>query len=189
MFILLGLGNPGPKYDRTRHNVGFALADLLVESFPSPGAWKSEGKSLTRKIQVAGMPVLVAKPQTFMNLSGEAAQSLMAFYKVAPDRLVVVADDIYLDSGVLRVRPLGGHGGHNGLRNLIDHLGEGFTRIRIGVGPCPPDQDKSDFVLRRYGVDEEKALAGIFSGFPRLIETGIAKGWDRAASDFNRPVT
>src|SRR5262245_61857433 len=111
----MGLGNPGPKYDRTPHNIGFALVDSLVEahdaSSSSPGgpaAWKSEGKSLTRKITLGGESVLVVKPQTFMNLSGEAALSLFTFYKLGPKDLAVVVDDVYLDLGSIRIRNQGG---------------------------------------------------------------------------------
>lgn len=186
MYVVLGLGNPGSKYDRTPHNIGFALAERLVDATAGASAsWKSEHKSLACRITLAGETVLVAKPQTFMNLSGEAAQSLMAFYKVEPQRLVVIVDDVYLDLGSLRIRTQGGHGGHNGLRNLIELIGDAFTRIRIGVGPSPVP-DKAAFVLRKYGPEEEKALAPIFSDFPKLVETGITKGWERAGSDFNR---
>jgi PTH1 family peptidyl-tRNA hydrolase len=190
MWVLVGLGNPGPKYDNTPHNVGFALADRLIQvsagATPlSPGSWKTESKSLTQKITVAGEPLLVVKPQTFMNLSGEAVQSLMAFYKLPPKNVVVVVDDVYLDIGSIRIRMQGGHGGHNGLRNIIEHCGDAFTRIRIGVGPCPIP-DKAAFVLRKYQPEEEKALAPVFAGFPKLVETGLAKGWERAATDFNK---
>lgn len=189
MHLLAGLGNPGPKYDRTPHNIGFALADSLFEA---PGAtpvadapWKSEGKSLTRRLSLGGDTVLVVKPQTFMNLSGEAIQSLMAFYKIHPKQVAVVVDDVYLDLGSLRIRMQGGHGGHNGLRNIIEHCGDAFVRVRIGVGPCP-DPDKANFVLRKYGAEEEKAYASVFKVFPKLVETGVSKGWERAATDFNK---
>lgn len=184
----MGLGNPGAKYDRTRHNLGFALVDRLVEDAGQAGSWKTEGRSLTRRVELAGRPVLVAKPQTFMNLSGEAAQALLRFYKVPPSNLVVAVDEIYLDLGVVRIRAKGGAGGHNGLRNLIEHCGEDFVRIRIGVGPVPPGADKADFVLGRYGSAEGKALEPVFARFKDMVETGIAKGWDRAGTEFNRAV-
>lgn len=189
MHILLGLGNPGSKYDGTRHNVGFALVDRLVEDAgptASPGSWKSEGKSLTRKLDLGGHPVLVAKPQTYMNLSGEAAQALLHFYKVPAARLAVVVDEIYLDTGAIRIRSKGGAAGHNGLKSLIEHCGEEFTRIRIGVGPCPEHMDKADFVLGRYGSNDRKLLEPVFACFRNLVETGVSKGWDRAGTDYNR---
>jgi PTH1 family peptidyl-tRNA hydrolase len=191
MHILLGLGNPGPKYDRTRHNIGFDFADRVAEASGqplsgAPGTWKSEAKSLTRKVTVAGVPLLIAKPQTFMNLSGEAAQVLLQFYKVHPRNLIVVVDDIYLDLGAVRIRTKGSHGGHNGLRDLMEHCGDEFTRVRIGVGPFPPEQDRADFVLRKYGNEEAKVLENVLAVSKKLIETGLSLGWERAGSDFNR---
>jgi peptidyl-tRNA hydrolase, PTH1 family len=191
LHILLGLGNPGPKYDLTRHNIGFALVDRLVESLSQSGAdkfgaWKTEAKSLTRRFTLAGLPLLVGKPQTFMNLSGESAQALLAFYKVSIKNLIVVVDDLYLDMGAVRIRTQGGHGGHNGLRDLIEHCGDDFTRVRIGVGPLPPDTDKADFVLRKYGADESKTLETVLSKSKELLETGLTLGWERAGSLFNR---
>lgn len=187
----MGLGNPGPKYDRTRHNVGFdfvdrVASDLERSSSGQAGAWKAEAKSLVRKVVVAGVPVLIAKPQTFMNLSGEAAQGLLSFYKVSPRNLIVVVDDIYLDLGSLRIRTKGSHGGHNGLRDLIEHCGEEFTRIRIGVGPFPPGQDRAEYVLRKYGNEEAKTYEGIHSEAKRIVETGLTLGWEKAGSEFNR---
>ncbi len=184
----MGLGNPGAKYDQTRHNVGFALVDRLVEDAGQAGSWKAEGRSLTRRIDLGGHPVLVAKPQTYMNLSGEAARALCHFYKVPPENLVVVVDEIYLDTGVVRIRAKGSAGGHNGLKSLIEHCGDAFVRIRIGVGPCPPHMDRADFVLGRYGSADGKLLEPVFACFKDMVETGIAKGWDRAGSDFNRRI-
>lgn len=193
MHIILGLGNPGPKYDRTRHNIGFEFADRVAEAASSgaaqPSTWKTEHKSLVRRGSLAGNSVLVAKPQTFMNLSGEAAQSLMAFYKVNPRNVIVVVDDIYLDLGTVRIRTQGSHGGHNGLRDLMERIGGDFIRIRIGVGPFPPEQDRADFVLRKYGQEEAKILDAIVATAPKIIETGIALGWEKAGSDFNRRVS
>jgi peptidyl-tRNA hydrolase, PTH1 family len=184
--ILLGLGNPGPEYVQTRHNVGFALVDRLVEDARQAGSWKAEGKSHTRKLDLGGHPVLVAKPQTYMNLSGEAARALMQFYKVPPERLVVVVDEIYLDMGAIRIRTKGGSAGHNGLKSLLAHCGEDFVRVRIGVGPCPAHMDKADFVLGRYNKSDSQLLDPVFACFRDLVETGLSKGWEKAGSDFNR---
>lgn len=186
MHILLGLGNPGPEYDGTRHNVGFALLDRLVEDAGQAGSWKSEGRSHTRKLDLGGHPVLVAKPQTYMNLSGEAARALLQFYKVPPERLIVVVDEIYLDTGAIRIRTKGSAAGHNGLKSLIAHCGEGFVRVRVGVGPCPAHMDKADFVLGRYNRSERELLEPVFACFRDMVETGLSKGWERAGSLFNR---
>jgi peptidyl-tRNA hydrolase, PTH1 family len=183
--ILLGLGNPGPKYERTRHNIGFEFADRVAEALGA-GSWKMESKSLTCRATLAGKPLLIAKPQTFMNLSGEAAQGLLAFYKVSPRNLIVAVDDVYLDLGSIRIRTKGSAGGHNGLKDLIAHCGEEFTRIRIGVGPLPQVYDLSDFVLRKYGADDAKALDAVLAQAKNMIDTGLTLGWERAGSDFNR---
>jgi PTH1 family peptidyl-tRNA hydrolase len=195
MALLVGLGNPGPKYDATRHNIGFALADSVAGSLggSSSGAdWRTQGKSLLCKVapgstaSFGSSPLLIAKPQTFMNLSGEAVQALMAFYKIPPAEVVVVTDDVTLPLGSIRVRSSGGHGGHNGLRNIIEHLGEGFPRIRVGVGLCPPGRDLAAFVLARMTAAEQEALQPVFADFPKLLETGLTKGWEMAATRFNR---
>lgn len=185
MHILLGLGNPGPKYDRTRHNIGFDFADRVAQALGA-GSWKTESKSLTCRASLGGVPLLIAKPQTFMNLSGEAAQALLAFYKVSPRNLIAAVDDIYLDLGAVRIRTQGSHGGHNGLRDLMEHCGGEFTRIRIGVGPFPPGQDRADFVLRKYGQDEAKTLETVLDQAKGIVETGLTQGWERAGSQFNR---
>jgi PTH1 family peptidyl-tRNA hydrolase len=191
MALLVGLGNPGPQYDATRHNIGFALADATARTLIGNGAseeWRTRGKSLLCKAALGSVPLLIAKPQTFMNLSGEAVQSLMAFFKIPPAEVVVVTDDVTLPLGSLRVRVEGGHGGHNGLRNIIEHIGEGFPRIRVGVGLCPPGRDLSGFVLARMTPSEHQSLDPAFADFPALLETGITKGWELAASRFNRTV-
>jgi PTH1 family peptidyl-tRNA hydrolase len=186
MHILLGLGNPGPKYDRTRHNIGFDFADRVAAESGHSGTWKTEAKSLVCRVTVGGLSLLIAKPQTFMNLSGEAAQVLLQFYKVSPRNLIVAVDDIYLDLGSVRIRTKGSHGGHNGLRNLMEHCGDEFTRVRIGVGPFPPEQDRADFVLRKYGSEEGKVLEDVLKVSKKLVETGLSLGWERAGSDFNK---
>jgi peptidyl-tRNA hydrolase, PTH1 family len=185
MPLLVGLGNPGPKYDATRHNIGFALADTTARAAGAED-WKPWGKALVCKAALGPVSLLLAKPQTFMNLSGEAVQALMAFYKIPPAEVVVVTDDVTLPLGSLRIRPSGGHGGHNGLRNIIEHIGEGFPRIRVGVGLCPPGRDLSGFVLARMTPAEREALAPVFSDFTTLLETGITKGWESAAARHNR---
>lgn len=186
MFVLMGLGNPGSRYERTRHNAGFDLLDFLGDSLAGGEPWKSEHRALTRKVSLAGETVLLAKPQTFMNLSGESARPLLSFYKCPLSRFAVVADDVALPLGAFRIRGSGSHGGHNGLRNLILHLGDGFTRIRIGVGLCPPGWDLADFVLKRYGPDEETALAALRPHFKEAVGLLLSAGWEKAAGKFNR---
>lgn len=186
MPLLAGLGNPGSKYDDTRHNVGFALADFLARACRAENDWKTQGKTLLCKAALGPLSLQIAKPQTFMNLSGEALQPLLSFYKIRPTEMVVVTDDITLPIGSLRIRANGGHGGHNGLRNIIDQIGEDFPRIRIGLGLCPPGWDLSNFVLVKMGAAEKEAVQPIFADFASVVETGFTKGWDFAASKFNR---
>lgn len=185
MHILAGLGNPGTKYTDTRHNVGFILVDALAAEAKAP-PWKSEGKSLTSRVTLGGQTVLLVKPQTFMNLSGEALQSLMAFYKVTPQQVAITLDDVYLPTGSVRIRQGGSAGGHNGLKSLIGLIGPDFVRIRIGVGPCPEGWDLADFVLGRFVDSEKKALSSIASSFTDMVTTGITQGWEKAGNTFNR---
>jgi PTH1 family peptidyl-tRNA hydrolase len=185
MPLLVGLGNPGPKYDATRHNIGFALVDSVARAASADG-WKTWGKALVCKASLGSTPILLAKPQTFMNLSGEAVQALMAFYKIPPAEVVVVTDDITLPIGSLRIRSSGGHGGHNGLRDIIEKVGEGFPRIRIGLGLCPPGRDLAAFVLARMSSTEQADLKPVFDQFQEVVETGLTKGWETAANKFNK---
>ena len=189
MPLLVGLGNPGSKYDATRHNVGFALADSAARAAGADG-WKTWGKALVCKASPGSSPspspLLFAKPQTFMNLSGEAVQALMAFYKIPPAEVVVVTDDVTLPLGSVRIRSSGGHGGHNGLRNIIEKIGEGFPRIRVGVGLCPPGRDLANFVLARLSSTEQADLEPLAAEFPKILETGFTKGWEMAANRFNK---
>ena len=185
MPLLVGLGNPGPKYDATRHNIGFALADSVARA-AGAGEWKTWGKALVTKASLGSHAYLLAKPQTFMNLSGEAVQALMAFYKIPPSEIVVVTDDVTLPLGSIRIRASGGHGGHNGLRNIIEHIGENFARIRVGVGLCPPGRDLAAFVLARMTADEQTGLKPIFAEIQDILDTGASKGWEMAATKFNK---
>jgi peptidyl-tRNA hydrolase, PTH1 family len=185
MYLVLGLGNPGPKYSETRHNVGFVLIDRLAAD-ARLDTWKSEGKSLTVRLEMQGEMALISKPQTFMNLSGEAALALMAFYKIKPEHVIVVVDEVYLPAGSVRIRKGGSAGGHNGLKSLIANIGGEFVRVRIGVGPCPEGWDRADFVLGRYGADEKAAYAKIGDSFSVLIQTIITNGWEKAGNLFNR---
>jgi PTH1 family peptidyl-tRNA hydrolase len=181
MRLLVGLGNPGSKYDATRHNVGFAAVDAAARAAGADD-WRVWGKSLVCKGSLAGAPLLFAKPQTYMNLSGEAVQALMTFYKILPADVVVAADDVTLPLGSLRLRASGGHGGHNGLRDIIARVGEGFPRIRIGVGLCPPGRDLAGFVLARMTPAEQAVVAPVIGEFPAMLETILTKGWDLAST-------
>ena len=161
--IVVGLGNPGDKYKITRHNAGFLALDHISEKC---GATidRSKHKALVGEATIGGKRVLLMKPQTFMNLSGEAVASAASFYKIAPENVIVIFDDISLDVGRLRVRRDGSAGGHNGIKSIIEHLGtDKFPRIKVGVGQKPhPDFDLADWVLSEFGKEDRVKLAGAF---------------------------
>jgi PTH1 family peptidyl-tRNA hydrolase len=164
------------------------LVEAVAKAARAESDWKPWGKSLLCKAPLGSLSLLLAKPQTFMNLSGEAVQALLTFYKLRPADMAVIADDVTLPAGSIRIRAQGGHGGHNGLRDIVDRIGEDFPRIRIGVGPCPEGWDLADFVLGKMGEAEQQALKLTSAQFPNLIETGFTQGWELAGSRFNRKV-
>lgn len=186
MKLLVGLGNPGERYARTRHNIGFlaldALADRQGVSFASGRA-----QSQVAKLSIAGEEVLAAKPQTFMNLSGATVQGLMTFHKVHPKDVFVVVDDTLLDLGRFRVRAAGSHGGHNGLRDIESRIGPAYNRLRVGVGTKPPPWDLADWVLSRFSETELSQLAKRFPALETCLETWFRKGDQAAAALFNGP--
>ncbi len=154
MFIIAGLGNPGLKYAGTRHNVGFGAIDVLAEKYRI-GVDVKKHKALIGKGVIEGQKVVLVKPQTYMNLSGESIQAAAAYYKLSPEAVLVIYDDINLDVGRLRVREKGSAGGHNGMKSIISCLGsDQFPRIRIGVGDKPSRMDLADYVLGRFPEEE-----------------------------------
>ena len=159
MFIIAGLGNPDEKYQGTRHNVGFDVVDRLAEKYQIEVDTKKH-RALIGKGVIEGQKVLLVKPQTYMNLSGEAVHEAVQFYKIPADHVLVIYDDVSLPVGKLRVRPTGSAGGHNGIKSIIAQLGtEEFPRIRVGVGAKPnPQYDLADWVLSKFSEEDMKAL-------------------------------
>ena len=155
MFIIAGLGNPGKRYENTRHNVGFDAIDELVDRYRIPGSGVSH-KAMVGKGIMEGQKVLLAKPLTYMNLSGEAIRGLVDYYKIDPEtELLVIYDDISLEPGNIRIRKKGSAGGHNGIKSIIAQLGtQNFQRIRIGVGEKPKNWDLADYVLGTFGKED-----------------------------------
>ena len=155
--LIVGLGNPGSEYDLTRHNTGFACVDAFVDTSSEMAPWiqKKDLKCLMSTGQMGDTRVIVIKPTTFMNLSGEAVQAVCNFYKVQIEKTVVVHDELDIVFGQLRMRIGGGAAGHNGVKSVTQHNGEGYGRIRIGIGPKTPEQiDSADFVLQKFSSDE-----------------------------------
>lgn len=154
MKIIVGLGNPGAKYAGTRHNVGFSVIDELAERYNIKADTKKH-KALVGKGVYEGEKLILAMPQTFMNLSGESVREIMDFYKCTPEDLIVVYDDIDLAVGRIRVRERGSAGGHNGMKNIIQHVGsQDFVRVRVGIGSKPANMELADYVLSRFGKNE-----------------------------------
>lgn len=185
-WLVVFLGNPGTKYEMTRHNAGFMAGDAMAKA-QGAAINRSRFKALTGTCDIGGETVMLMKPQTFMNLSGEAVAQAVSFYKLAPDHVIVVSDEVALPIGKLRIRTKGSAGGHNGLKNIIALLGtDQFPRIRIGIGAAPhPDYDMADWVLSSFkGKDAEDILAAAARA-AEAVECYITKGADRAMNLYN----
>jgi PTH1 family peptidyl-tRNA hydrolase len=156
--LIVGLGNPGPEYARTRHNAGFWLVDELARRHG--GSFRSEGKHQAElaRVRIGGEDIWLAKPMSFMNRSGGPVSSILGFYKIAPAQMLVAHDEIDLPSGTVRLKESGGHGGHNGLRDIIAAQGDAFWRLRIGVSHPGSKAEVVDFVLTRAGADEQRTI-------------------------------
>lgn len=185
-WMLVCLGNPGEKYENTRHNVGFMVADEVAQRQNKP-IQRLKFKALTNLFPIAGEKVLVMKPVTYMNLSGEAVRPAADYYKIPPERILVVSDDTALPVGKLRIRLKGSAGGHNGLKSIIEHLGtDQFPRLRVGVGEKPhPDYDLADWVLGTFQGEDKKAIDAAVKRAADAVECIFAQGLDRAMGKFN----
>ena len=158
MKVIVGLGHPGKKYENTRHNIGFAAIDYIAEK-EGININTGKHKALVGSGYIDGVKVLLVKPQTFMNLSGESLRPIMDFYKLEPEDFLVIFDDIDLDVGRIRIRRKGSAGGHNGIKSIISHLGSmEFPRIKIGVGAKPPGYDLADYVLGHFSKADQEIL-------------------------------
>jgi peptidyl-tRNA hydrolase, PTH1 family len=184
--LIVGLGNPGQEYRDTRHNVGFMVADALVERWRVGDQWREKFEALQVKTLVRDESVIVAKPLTFMNLSGQAIHSLAGFYKIEPADIFVVTDDVALPLGRLRARRDGGAGGHNGLKSLIQSLAtQAFPRMRVGVGRGDGRRDLSDHVLGRFGADERDTVSAAVLRAADAAEMFLSDGIERVMNAFN----
>lgn len=186
MYIIAGLGNPTSKYEKTRHNVGFDVIDLLSEKYNIKVNEKKQ-KALCGTGMIEGQKVLLVKPQTFMNLSGESIGALLNFYKVEPEtNLIVIYDDISLAPGRLRIRKKGSAGGHNGIKSIISHAGtQEFLRIKVGVGEKPQGWDLADYVLGRFSKDDRRLVEEAFEKACDAVALMVQEQTDWAMNLFN----
>lgn len=185
-FLVVGLGNPGSKYWNTRHNVGFAALDALAEQLHAR-VDRVKFQGLTGQTELEGRKLILLKPTTYMNLSGQSVAAAAKFYKIPPEHILVMFDDISLDPGRLRVRKNGSAGGHNGVKSIISSIGsQEFPRIKIGVGAKPhPDYDLADWVLSVFPYDQREAMAETYRRAAQAAITLITQGPDAAANLFN----
>ena len=185
-WLIVFLGNPGPRYEMTRHNAGFMAADAMAKE-KNVNINKARFKALTATCDIGDESVLLMKPQTFMNLSGDAVSQAVKFYKIPPEHVIVVSDEISLPIGKLRIRTKGSAGGHNGLKDIIAKLGtDAFPRIRIGVGAPPhPDYDMADWVLSSFKNQDAEDMLAAAARAAQAAQCYITQGADRAMNRFN----
>lgn len=185
MYIIAGLGNPTKEYDKTRHNVGFSVIDALADQY-NIDVSERKHKALCGRGAIEGQKVVLMKPQTFMNLSGESIRAAVDFYKVDPEDIIIIYDDISLEPGQLRIRLKGSAGGHNGIKNIIAHLGtQEFPRIKVGVGAKPPRMDLADYVLSRFSQGEQRLMDDAFKEAADAAVMMMTDGAERAMNHFN----
>lgn len=187
MYIIAGLGNPKSEYKNTRHNIGFDVIEVLSDKYDIAAETKKH-KALCGKGFVEGEKVVLAMPQTFMNLSGESIRELVDYYKIDIEtELIVVYDDVSLDLGMIRVRGHGTAGGHNGMKSIISHLGtDHFMRIRMGVGEKPKGYDLADYVLGHFSQGEREIMDGATIRATEAIKTIITEGIEKAMNLYNK---
>lgn len=186
MYVIAGLGNPGSKYEKTRHNAGFQVIDRLAEKYHIDMKMKRH-RAVCGTGLIEGVRVLLVKPQTFMNLSGESIREAVRFSGADPQsEFLVIYDDVSLPPGQLRIRKKGSAGGHNGMKNIILHLGtQEFVRVRVGVGEKPAGYDLADYVLGHFSKEEEKQMEEAFERAADAVAVILKEGTDRAMNQFN----
>jgi PTH1 family peptidyl-tRNA hydrolase len=184
-WLIVGLGNPGAEYERTRHNLGFMLIDRLARDAQTQ-IKRQECRALIGRAEIGGQMVELAKPQTYMNLSGESVSCLLSKPDRSVEKLVVISDDLALPFGTIRIRPRGSHGGQNGLRSIIDCLRtQEFARLRIGIAPEHPISNASNFVLERFSKMETETVEKVLEESAEAIATIVTDGVDQAMARFN----
>lgn len=186
-YLVAGLGNPGREYENTRHNAGFVAADILADRFNMKWS-KQKFDAIFGDCEIAGARVIIAKPQTFMNLSGRAVQKIAAFYKIPLNKIIIMHDDVSLDVGKIRIRRKGSAGGQKGLANIIELMGsDEVARIKIGVGAKPhPDYDMKDWVLGRIPKEQETDFKAACENAAKAIGEIVARGIDSAMNKYSK---
>ncbi len=184
-WLIVGLGNPGAEFEKTRHNLGFMLVDLLAAE-ANALVKRTECRALVGRAMIEGQKAELAKPQTYMNLSGEAVSCLVQKPERSRERLIVISDDLALPFGKIRIRPQGSHGGQNGLRSIIDCLGTNeFVRLRIGIAPEHPVSNAKNFVLERFSKSEAETVKEVLKTSADAVRTVIKDGVDKAMAEHN----
>lgn len=185
-FLVIGLGNPGSKYQLTRHNIGFLALDYIFQELKGH-SWQSDHHSLVSKVQLDQQKLILAKPQTFMNLSGKAVQSLMSFYKIKPESIIVIHDDLDLPFKKIRLAYNRGHGGQNGIKNIHEQLGNSqYYRIKCGIGRPPhPEWAVADWVLSNWSAEETPQLHDWFIQIQKALTLLINVGYEKATTRIN----
>jgi PTH1 family peptidyl-tRNA hydrolase len=190
MHLIVGLGNPGAEYARTRHNAGFLVVERLAEQWKS--SWANERKFVSRiaKAERSGRKVLLCEPQTFMNLSGEAVGALVKYYQLTVDKVLIVVDDADLPFGEIRLRPGGGSGGHHGLESVTQHLGsKEYARLRVGIGRKNEVREITNHVLGKFDATEQELLEKVLSRVAGQLECWLSDGLQKAMSQFNGTIS
>jgi PTH1 family peptidyl-tRNA hydrolase len=186
MYLIVGLGNPGNKYALTRHNVGFMTVDSFHTSVQGP-AWSNEHQALVSKFKLDGQQIILAKPQTFMNNSGQAVRALVDYYKVDMTHLLIVQDEIDLPFAQLRFHKNRGHGGNNGIRSISEHMGTpDYARLKVGVGRPPvPQMNVADYVLQNFSQEEQSKMPDLLNRCCDAVECFMFEGLSQASNKFN----
>lgn len=186
MYVIVGLGNPTREYTATRHNIGFDAVTRIADDYNIALNIKKH-RAICGKGYIEGQKVILAQPQTYMNLSGESVRELMDYYKITTEELIVIYDDISLDVGQLRIRAKGSAGGHNGMKNIIAHLGtQEFPRIKIGVGDKPKGWDLADYVLGRFPNEEQEMVREVLKKVSDATKIIVSDGIDAAMNQYNK---
>ena len=187
-FLIVGLGNPGRQYATNRHNLGFMAVDRFARTHDI-ALQRVQNQSIVGQGKLGNRAVVVAKPQTYMNLSGNSVSALARFYKLPPSNLLVVYDELDLPMGTIRIREKGGAGGHNGMRSIIDHLGDEFPRLRLGIGRPPGQMPAAAFVLQDFGRQDQATVDEMLDLSVKAIETFVRDGVQLTMSRYNGPLT